>query len=134
MRKITFDIETIEKYFPKIINEFPYIIPSWAGLSIWITSPAFIYAFFADIKDRLVRYSWISILLIMFVVFTHGGTGWAQFGYRFAVDFYPFLIFLVIMSIKDRNLKWHHWVLLSLSIIVNFWGVLFINKFGWVTF
>ncbi len=120
--------------FPKIINEFPYIIPSWAGLSIWITSPAFIYAFFADIKDRLVRYSWISILLIMFVVFTHGGTGWAQFGYRFAVDFYPFLIFLVIMSIKDRNLKWHHWFLLSLSIIVNFWGVLFINKFGWVTF
>lgn len=120
--------------FPKRISEFPYIVPSWAGLSIWITTPAFIYAFFSDIKDRMVRYSWIVILLISLIVFSHGGTGWAQFGYRFAVDFYPFLIFLVIKYLEKNNLKWHHWFLLFISILVNLWGVLWINKFGWVTF
>lgn len=120
--------------FPKVIADFPYIIPSWAGLSIWITTPAFIYIFGANLKERIVRYSWIVILLISLIVFTHGGTGWAQFGYRFAVDFYPFLIFLVAKGIEKRNLKWHHWTLLMVSIFVNLWGVLWINKFGWVTF
>ena len=120
--------------FPRKITEFPYIVPSWAGLSIWITTPAFIYAFLADIKDRAVRYSWIVILLISLIIFSHGGTGWAQFGYRFAVDFYPFLIFLVIKGLENRKLSWHHWTLLSISILVNLWGVLWINKFGWVTF
>lgn len=120
--------------FPKRIAEFPYIIPSWAGLSIWITTPAFIYTLFASLKDKIVRFSWIVILLISLVIFSHGGTGWAQFGYRFAVDFYPFLILLVIKAIEKRKLTWHHWTLLSVSILVNLWGVLWINKFGWVTF
>ncbi|MFZ3301721.1 MAG: hypothetical protein WA152_03350 [Microgenomates group bacterium] len=120
--------------FPKRIIEFPYIIPSWAGLSIWITTPAFIYALFASLKDKIVRFSWVVIILISLIIFSHGGTGWAQFGYRFAVDFYPFLILLVIKGIEKRKLSWHHWTLLSLSILVNLWGVLWINKFGWVTF
>lgn len=120
--------------FPKRIEEFPYIIPSWAGLSIWITTPAFIYAFLADIRDRAVRYSWIVIILIALVVFSHGGTGWAQFGYRFAVNFYPFLIFLIIKYLDKNELKWHHWLLLIISVVVNLWGVVWINKFGWVTF
>lgn len=128
------NLRTMFWSFPKIINEFPYIIPSWAGLSIWITTPAFVYAFLANLKDRVVRYSWVVIILISLVIFSHGGTGWAQFGYRFAVNFYPFLILLVINGIEKRKLSWHHWLLLSISIIVNLWGVIWINKFGWVTF
>ena len=120
--------------FPKRVDYFPYILPSWAGLSIWITTPAFIYAFFSNLRERIVRYSYIAILLIFLIVASHGGTGWAQFGYRFAVDFYPFLIFLVIKGISNKDLSWHHWFLLIISILVNLWGVLWINKFGWVTF
>jgi hypothetical protein len=120
--------------FPKLIKDFPYITPSWAGLSIWITTPAFIYASFASIKDKLVRFSWISILLISLVIFSHGTTGFAQFGYRFAVDFYPVLIFLTIKGMSSTGLKWHHWLLLFIGVLVNTWGVLWINKFGWVSF
>jgi hypothetical protein len=119
---------------PKFIKEVPYIIPSWAGLAIWITTPAFVYAFLANIKDRIVQYSWISIILISFLIFSHGTTGFAQFGYRFAVDFYPFLIFLTIKSVSETKLKWHHWLLLFISVFVNTWGVVFINIFGWVGF
>jgi len=120
--------------FPKFINVFPYITPSWVGLSIWITTPAFVYALSAHIKDKLVRFSWVSILLISLVIFSHGTTGFAQFGYRFAVDFYPILIFLTLKSVARSELKWHHWLVLFLGVIVNYWGVLFINKFGWVSF
>ena len=120
--------------FPKILNTPPYIEPSWSSLAIWITTPAFIFAFFSSIKERLTRFLWLSVLLTFLVVAMHGGTGWAQFGYRFAVDFYPFLFLLVIKGVSRTGLRWHHWLLLALSIIVNLWGVLWINKFGWVSF
>jgi uncharacterized membrane protein len=111
----------------------PYIKPSWGGLAIWITTPAFIYALGANLKNRVVAWSWIALLTIAFIVFSHGATGFTQFGHRYAVDFYPFLMLLTIYGVKQQ-LKWHHWLLLAISIIVNLWGVLWINKFGWVSF
>jgi hypothetical protein len=121
--------------FPIFSRTFPYIKPSWAGLSIWITTPAFIYSLWANIKKRIIQMSWFSIGAIALVVFSHGSTGFAQFGYRFAVDFYPLLVLLTILGVSKQNgPKWHHWLLLALGIIVNLWGVLWINKFGWVSF
>jgi hypothetical protein len=119
---------------PKVINQFPYIIPSWAGMAIWITTPAFVYAFRAPIKKIETKLAWLTIALISLVIFSHGTTGFAQFGYRFAVDFYPFLIFLTIKGLSKKRIKWHHWLLLGIGIVVNLWGVLWINKFGWVEF
>ena len=120
--------------FPVITQTFPYIIPSWAGLAIWITTPLFIFTLFNKIKDKLVLNSWISIILIFIVVASHGGTGWTQFGYRFAVDFYPLLFLLLIKYFSHNKIKKIHWILLFIGIVVNTWGVLFINKFGFVTF
>lgn len=119
---------------PTIQNTPPFLMPSWNGLAIWITTPAFIYSFKASFKKHEVKLSWLALLSIAIVVFSHGTTGFAQFGYRFAVDFYPFLIFLLIIGLSKKRLKWHHWVLLIISIVVNFWGVIWINKFGWVSY
>ena len=120
--------------FPIFLNRIPFIQPNWNGLSIWITTPAFIYTLKSDIKERLTQVSWLSIILILLVVVSHGGNGFSQFGYRFAVDFYPILLLLKIKGVASRGLRWHHWVLLTLSVTVNLWGVLWINKFGWVSF
>lgn len=119
---------------PKFLDHFPYLQPSWAGMAIWITTPAFIFALKASLKEMVVKLSWLSILLIFLVVGVHGGTGFAQFGYRFAVDFYPFLIFLTIKGVAKTKLKPIHWVLLFVGILVNLWGVTWINKFGWVSY
>lgn len=128
------NLEVMFLSLPRFIKEFPYITPSWGGLSILITTPAFIYSLWANIKERVVQFSWLSIALISVVILGHGSSGFAQFGYRFAVDFYPILIFLVIKGVAATGLKWHHWLLLAISILVNLWGVIWINKFGWVGF
>lgn len=119
---------------PLILKEFPYIQPSWAGMALWLTTPALLLAIFAPFKKPIVKFAWLSIFLIFLVVGMHGGTGFTQFGYRFAVDFYPFLILLMIMTVSKTGLKKYHWVLLIWSIVVNLWGVLWINKFGWVSY
>ena len=116
-------LKVIFASFPIFQKEFPFVIPSWAGLSIWITTPAFLYSIFSNIKERVVQISWFVIILTSLVIFSHGTTGFAQFGYRFAVDFYPFLIFLTIKGVSKNKLKWHHIVLLLISILVNLWGV-----------
>lgn len=126
-------LRTIFWSFPKISNVFPYVIPSWNGLAIWITSPFFIYALFASVRNGKNIFAWISILSIFMIVGSHGGNGFAQFGYRFAVDFYPFLIFLTIQGVHRSKFR-IHWLLLLLAIVVNMWGVIWINKFGWVMF
>lgn len=119
---------------PKIISQVPYIIPSWNGLAIWITTPTFLLSLLAPIKKRLVKLAWLAIFLISIVIFSHGSTGFTQFGYRFAVDFYPFLILLTIIgAYKIKNKKIYPFLIL-LSFIVNLWGVLWINKFEWVDF
>ena len=115
-------------------NKFPFILPSWEGMAIWLTTPVFVSVFRAPFRSRLVKMIWASILLISIVVFSHGTTGFAQFGYRFAVDFYPLLMFLLILSLKETGLKRYHWLLLVVGILVNFWGVIWINMFGWVKF
>ena len=120
--------------FPLISSLPPFIKPSWAGLSIWITTPAFIYALRTRIKENVVKFSWLSIFLISIFIFSHGTTGFTQFGYRFAVDFYPILLFLTIKEVARIGLKWHHWLLLFISVLVNTWGVIWINMFGWVSF
>lgn len=119
---------------PKLVNYFPYIIPSWAGMAIWLTTPIFIFSVLAPIKEKLVKLSWIGIFLISLIIFSHGGTGFTQFGYRYAVDFYPFLFLLTIKSAAKTGLKKIHWILLLVGVLVNLWGVLWINKFQWVSF
>jgi 4-amino-4-deoxy-L-arabinose transferase-like glycosyltransferase len=134
IKNIPNHLKIIFTSLPLISRSPPFIRPSWAGLAIWITTPAFLYAFFAKIKEKVVKFSWLSILLISLFIFSHGTTGFTQFGYRFAVDFYPILLFLTIKGVARTGLKWHHWLLLFVSVLVNTWGVLWINKFGWVSF
>lgn len=122
---------------PRLLNHFPYFQPSWAGMAIWMTTPAFLFAListFKHFKDKLTLACWLAILPIAILVMSHGGTGFTQFGYRYAVDFYPFLLLLTIsgMTNEKLELKWYHKFFILLSVVVNFWGVICINKLGLV--
>lgn len=126
------DIKVAFLAMPKLIPEFPYIRPSWAGMAIWLTTPAFIFSLWAGNKQN-VKLFWFSILIVFLIVGIHGGTGFAQFGYRFAVDFYPFLTYLTILGVANqKGPNWYHWLLLIISVLVNLWGVIWINIYSWV--
>jgi len=115
---------------PKLQNTFPFFTPSWGGLAIWITTPAFIIALKAKLKNKTNLAAWGTIVTVATIAFMYGSTGFTQFGYRYAVDFYPALIFLMIQA-TDKPTKWY-WILSIIGFVVNLWGVVWINKFGWV--
>lgn len=109
---------------PNYVNKFPYLIPNSAGMALLLTSPVFIILIFSDFKNRVVRLASLSSLLILTPILMHGTTGFSQFGYRFAIDIYPFLILIMTYSLKSRFKK-YYWGLLATSIIINFWGVVY---------
>jgi len=128
------NLEAMFLSMPILKKTYPYIIPSWGGLAIWITSPVFVFVLFIKKINNEIKAVLFSISTIALITLSHGGTGFTQFGYRYAVDFYPLIFFILVEVIKNSKIQKIHWFLLFLSILVNLWGVLWINKFGWVEF
>lgn len=113
---------------PSISDKFPYLKPSLYGYAIWFTTPTFVFSIFNKFKDKLIWSAWLSILFVSLLIFSHGSTGFTQFGYRFATDFYPILLFLTIKGVSNLSgPKLYHWLFLIFGIVVNLWGVLFLN-------
>lgn len=109
------------------LNPFSLVFPM-TGLAIWFTTPAFIFALKSKIRDSITVWSWVSIIAIALVIFTKGLSGWG-FGYRYAVDFYPFL-FLLTLKGMGSEIKWYHKVLIIIGIIVNLIGTIGVNRFN----
>jgi len=117
--------------FPRFKKEIPYIYPSWYGMAIWITTPALFLITKANLKKRLAFFFLITTIIMSIPTLNHSTVGFTQFGYRYSLDFIPFLIILTGLGFHNTNKKVTTF-LLFLSFLVNFWGVIWINKFGWV--
>jgi hypothetical protein len=201
-----FDISYVGRNIPVMIqavpvfpSEAPYVYSSMSGMAIWATTPAFLYALFAGVRNRvvlvagtvmlivavavllfaarglswfglaytpdyvfqirlsgldflydlsivpflfLVAYGvfvglrgnklvlacWSAILPIAAVHFVYPIQGWPQFGYRYALDYYPFLLLLVLVAIGNK-IRWHHKILIAASIAINLVGILWWYEF-----
>jgi multisubunit Na+/H+ antiporter MnhG subunit len=105
----------------------PFMHAPIQGIAIWFTTPAFIFALRSKLKDAVTISAWVAIFATAGVIFTKGLSGWG-FGYRYAVDFYPFLFILTIRGM-GTNLRWYHKILIILGVIVNLWGTIAFNRF-----
>ena len=84
-------------------DAFPWLVPSSAGQSIFLTTPALLIAVGASLRDRTNQVLWASVILTAIPVFLYyGGGGGDTYGYRYAMDFVPFLLVLVAVAMRDR--------------------------------
>jgi len=76
-----------------------------------------------------------------FVDWLYAATGWGQFGYRYGLDFLPFVYLLIVVAVGQR-VRAFHLALIGLAVLVNLWGVVWIFQFSlnhvlgltWVSF
>ena len=116
---------------PKQIDSFPFIQPrKLGGLSIFLTTPAFLWALRAHRPSWFMVGAWVSILGIATPIILHGDPGGAEFGYRYAIDFYPFLFLLMIHGMRGR-MNAERWAAMALCFIVNIWGMYAVMT-GWL--
>ena len=130
IRNIPLHFYTLLLMPPEILIKFPFIKPSPYGLSILITSPLFIYALRANWQEKLTKACWIAIFLTSIPIFLHFSQGWVQFGYRFILDFAPFLLILTALGMKNKITPFRIFLVLF-SIGVNLWGIYWGKVLGW---
>ncbi len=127
----------------------PLALPRDIGMSVLLTSPAYLLAlpaFRASRRRRIVIAAATAVLLVSIVNLMHFSQGWVQFGYRFSNDVAPFALVLVALGI-DRLAAPHaddgsfgarrRWAmpiamgLIVASIAINAWGVWWGRILGW---
>lgn len=84
----------------------PYLYPDRWGMSILFTSPLFLWVFQASLRDRLVGLCALTSGAMLFVILGYYGIGVTQYGYRYAIDFYPFLLVIVCLVLKPGMSPW----------------------------
>jgi hypothetical protein len=113
----------------------PIIVPNSIGMSLLLTSPAYLLAIPAVLRirrSRLIAGAVIAVAAIAVVNLMHFSQGWVQFGYRFANDFVPFALLLVALGLaRIGHVRWWPAILIGASILVNAWGVAWGVILGW---
>jgi len=85
---------------PDLRPDFPFVFPSYAGVALTWTSPAFLAALLARRPARLVLALWFATLACAIPNFLYYVNGFAQFGMRHALDFEPFLFVLIALAAR----------------------------------
>jgi hypothetical protein len=114
----------------------PLAEPRDVGTSLLLSAPGLLLAGFAlrrRIRSRLVIGAVPAVLAIAVVNLAHFSQGWVQWGYRFSLDFIPFLLPLVALGAvgaagRPRRTAF---ALVVVGAAVNWWGVNWGQILGW---
>jgi len=96
------------------------------GMSLLVTTPLFALLLFPRERPRLWRLLWITLAAVALPGFLYQNNGWQQFGFRFSLDYTPYLI--ILLALSGRALDGVFWLLAALGVAVNAWGAAVFNR------
>jgi hypothetical protein len=112
---------------PRVMAEPPYVMISNHGLGMLATTP-FLFALLWPVSRPPLRIAlWLAVAAAAIPGLFYQNTGWVQFGFRFALDYMPYLFALLALS--DRPLDRRMLVLIAIAIAVNAFGALTFGRF-----
>ena len=106
----------------------PYLDPSYVGISIFITTPAFLYLIHRYEKKLWIIGAWVSVILSLGMLSLYSSSGQVQFGYRYILDLIIPVMILMAVSL-NRKIPWLLLLLILLSIAINEYGAFWIIKY-----
>jgi hypothetical protein len=113
---------------------FPFFRPDPWGMSIFVTSPWLAYLFAIRRPDARIRLLLATAACVALPLLFAWSMGYAQYGYRFALDFLPFLWLAVAIGMKARfgglTTGFKAWTLIAA--LLNAWllGVMLVEAPG----
>jgi hypothetical protein len=108
-------------------EEFPWFKPSWWGLSLFLTTPLYLWLARAPFRDPRVRWALVATALAAIPIVTHGNVGIAQWGYRFSLDVQVPLFAILALAFARRTSRLAV-VAGALAIAINLYGVIAIRN------
>jgi len=134
VRNIPLHLYTIFLMPPQFVSDWSIFRPSPYGMSMVLSSPAYIYAFLVRRRDVAKYGLWLAIGLVSVPILLHFTQGWVQYGYRFSLDFALFLLVLTAWGFDDNQSRTSRVIqvfLVGISILAGFWGRHWANVYGW---
>ncbi len=114
-----------------VLNENPFSIGyDPHGMSLLVTTPLLLLLLWPKVKPRLHRALWLTVAVTAIPGFFYQNDGYMQFGFRFSLDYTPFLVLLMVLggwSVRSRLFT----VLGALALVANTWGAIAFRGFSW---
>jgi hypothetical protein len=104
----------------------PFVQISGHGLAMWFTTPALLLLLWPRETGGFHRALWITVALVAVPTFFYQNSGWIQFGYRFSLDYLPFLVLL--LAVGGRPIRWGTRALIVFGVIVNLFGAVTFDR------
>jgi hypothetical protein len=111
---------------PEIRFSPPHIGFNGEGMSLFVTTPLFLYLLWPKERPRLHRALWLTVALIAIPGFFYQNSGYYQFGFRFSLDYTPYLILL--LALGRRPFSRLFWLAAFAGFAVNAWGAAVFNR------
>ena len=111
---------------PEWLGHFPYLKPGTHGMSLFLTTPAFLLIFSSlhRIKnDPWIFAAWAATAAVGSLYLIYFWDGFVQFGVRYTLDYTPFLMILAAAGCA-KALTLPKKGLIVLSILINIWGII----------
>lgn len=106
------------------VLRFPYLTFGTWGLGIFFTSFYFIKLLFISYKRKIVKYLLLTSLIISIPIFMFYGVGYTQYGYRYSLDFLPFLFLILMLHFRKRRLSMKFKLAIIFSVFLNSYLIL----------
>lgn len=104
------------------VDDPPFFQPSWWGLSVFLTTPLFLWLAKARLRDPRVAWAAIGTALALVPIVTHGNVGLTQFGYRFSLDVQP-LLFVILATVFERGMSRLAWAASAACVAICAYGI-----------
>jgi hypothetical protein len=125
---LTRNLSAFLTLMPRVQLHPPYFQISKHGLSILLTTPALALVLWPHRRSALARALGITAAVVAVPIFLYQNTGWEQFGFRFALDFLPYLV--AIFALGARPLTRTVRALIVAGVLVNVFGALTFKRVG----
>src|SRR6266576_370479 len=126
---------------PDLVANTPFFMrPRFIGMSLFLTTPAFLWVFIALREIRrnvVVAMTGGAALLALLPDLFHGTVGFQQFGYRFSIDAQPFLVALALSGDGFLGGVWRRRptilfvAVILFSVAVNVYATIAITRFDY---
>jgi hypothetical protein len=113
---------------PHVVSRPPYLVPDPRGMSVLLVSPWLLFAVLPLLRPdrpgarRTAAWCWLAVVAVSLPHLLYVNSGWIQFGYRFALDWLPFLLLAAAVGVRRLPRRWALPPLVLAS-LVNAWGV-----------
>jgi len=105
---------------PRFTTEAPYVMISNHGIGMLATTPFMFFLLWPRERPPLRVALWLAVAAAAIPGFFYQNTGWVQFGFRFALDYMPYLF--ALLALGDRPIDRKFMILIGIAILVNLFG------------